>query len=236
MKILKLSRQKYQKNFFSLVLEGLDPAALKIHQDAVAQNDLKEGMDLDNTKLEAIQAFSLHQEALEFAYSVLKYRSLSESILKEKLKRKGFSHAVIEDAVRELLKNKLLNDERTAKDLAYDRLKNRKLGQERVREDLLKRGIDPETAEQALEGIQKEYAGEIPDEEERAYQSILKRVRQIKAEDSHTLYRKLFDYLSRRGFDQDTIEKAFSRYRREAGEIDKIESHNKDPEERSSPS
>jgi SOS response regulatory protein OraA/RecX len=52
-------------------------------------------------------------------------------------------------------------------------------------------------------------------EDERAYQTILKRRRQLRTTDHRALYQQLYGYLARRGFSPDTIERAWRRLKEE---------------------
>ena len=159
-------------------------------------------------------------KALEYAYFLLKFRSLSEAAMKERLLWKGFAENEVEETLAALRNQKLLNDSQLAEHLAESRLKNRLMGDARVQQELMQKGIDKNIAEKTVRDMAQ--SSEVPDEEERAYRLILKRRKQIKEIDSRTLFRRLYEHLARRGFSPDTIEHALSRYRRGTHESDKI--------------
>ena len=220
MVILKIVPQKYKKNYRSVFID--EKTSFPVHEEVAAKYGLREGMELSEERLDEVRFAASEKEATDHAYMYLNYRALSEGALSDRLKKKGFGPRVVESVVAKLKELKLIDDARLAKDSAESRLKGRLLGDRRVKEDLIRKGIPDSLADEAVREAQKGPAGAVPDEDERAYALLLKRRRQIKAIDAHTLHRRLFEYLSRRGFDPDTIERALSRYRREGGKIDII--------------
>ena len=219
MKILKILPQKYKKFLRTVILE--ESLTLHLHEEVLAKYDLSEGTEIRPEKIGEIERESRRREALDYAYALLNYRALSEDAMKDRLKRKGFNLESIEKVIEDLKSKKLLNDADLAQDLALSRIKSRLLGNERVKEDLIRKGIEKSLADETVGDLTK--SPDLPDEEERAVQLILKREKQIKAIDARTLFQRLSEYLARRGFNPDTIERALSRYRRSAHKIDKIE-------------
>lgn len=215
MKITKIVTQKYRKQYRSIFLDG--NYAFKLHEEVIEKNKISEGLEIDADKIEELKLLSAKKEALEYGYLCISYKSRSEKEMHERLRRKGFSHDVINFAIKEFKNQKLIDDVELAKNFSETRLKNSFWGTRRIRQELIRKGIDPIIAEEIPSKIEAESEGEIPNEEERAYQILLKRRGQIKPLDSHTLYRRLYGYLARRGFSFDTVDKALNRYKREKG-------------------
>lgn len=213
MKISKIVPQRYKKQYCSIFFDGND--SFRLHKEIIAQYRLQENMDLNEESFSAIKFAGEKKEALEYAQLFLSYRSRSEKEMRERLKRKKFALAVIDSVIQELKEHRLINDLEMAKVFAESSLKTRLWGKHRVRQDLLRKGIEPKLAETIVEEAASESGGEIPSEEERAWQLLLKRKGQIQRLDAHTAYRRLFSYLVRRGFSYDTIEKAMNRYSKE---------------------
>lgn len=172
-------------------------------------------MEIDAKKFEELKFCGEKKEAIEYAYLFLTVRSRSEKEMRDRLKRKGFSSEVIHSVIPELKSQNLIDDLKLAKNLTESLLKEQLCGRDRVREQLIQKGIDPDLAEKITQKVEDEKPGEILNEEERAYQLLLKRKKQMISLDSHTIYRRLFNYLSRMGFQFDTIEKVMNRYQKE---------------------
>lgn len=214
MKVTKVEPGRFKKE---LVTVFFGPEFhLKLHKEVAARYGLAEGAEVPEEKLTEIKAAGDRKEATEYALLFLSYRPRSEKEMSERLKRKGYEPETVAAVIEDLKGMNLINDVQVAKDMAESRLKSRLLGDQRVRQDLIRKGFDKDTAEEAVRGLTAdEQAGDIPDEDERAYQALVRRRKQIREADYRTLHRRLFGYLSRRGFSYDTIERALQRFKRE---------------------
>lgn len=188
--------------------------SIKLHEDVVAQFHLTEGAEISESTLGELKNIEIQKEAVEYAYLFLSYRTLTTVEMGERLKRKGFAKDVIQVAIEQLKAQKLLNDTEFAKSFVEDRLKNKLIGEERLHEDLVHKGFDRSEAEKIVKNVKGEADG-IPSEDERAFQSIMRRSRQIKEIDMHTQHRRLYGHLVRQGFAPDVVERAINRFRKE---------------------
>ncbi len=152
-------------------------------------------------------------DALNLAYQILSRRAFSEKALRERLKKKGLEDRMIETVIEKLKEQKLVSDSVLAQNLAESRVQNRLWGDYRIEMDLIKKGLPKDEVKTALKNASE--SEDAVSEEERAYLLILRRMKQIKADDENSFDRKLFGFLARRGFDPDTIHSALERYRRE---------------------
>ncbi|MBI2916142.1 MAG: regulatory protein RecX [Elusimicrobia bacterium] len=219
MKIQKIVPFKYKKQYRTLQFEG--GYTLKLHEELIAARHLMEGCTLEDETLSQLILEEEKKEAFEHALLLLNLRDHSENEMEERLKRKGFSKNVVQWLLGDLKSKKLVDDSRFAKNFTEISLKKKRLGQEKIEEDLARKGIQPQIIQDTLDTLLKDVSDPVLDEEERAYQSLLKRLKQIKGVDPRAVYRRLYDHLSRRGYSSDTIEKTLSRYSRECKETGK---------------
>ncbi len=212
MKITKIVPQKFKKEYLTLQLDG--EISLKVHRELVYKHGLIEGTDLSDERLSQIKSEELVKEATEYAYLYLGTCPRSEKEMIDRLAHKGFSSETIQIAIGDLKSKKIINDAQYAKDFAEYKIKNSTLAVGGVETELTQKGIPQETIHHTIQNLTIQTS---MDEETRAYEILLKRVKQIKTADSRTQYRRFFDYLARRGFPFDTIEKVLARHKRERG-------------------
>lgn len=92
---------------------------------------------------------------------LLSRRPYSEKELARKLREKDFSDEAAEYAVNRLKELSLLDDERYAEMLAEHLYSNRHYGEKRIMQELIFRGIDRETARNALLALDKDEINSI---------------------------------------------------------------------------
>ena len=205
MKVTHITAAKFRKNFRTLSVE--DCESFKIHEEVLFKNGLEVGQELSEDQYKKIRLESTVKEAEEYAIHLFSYRALSESALFQRLKRKGFPVEAAMIVLSLMKERKLLNDLDLAKNLAESRFRRLKSGDARIQRDLVQKGIPPKIAEAAMQEVQETLKEDLPSEDERAYQTLLKRRSQIRDKDNRAIYRRLYDYLVRRGFDADSIER-----------------------------
>lgn len=143
-------------------------------------------------------------KAKSLALKLLGYRQRSEHELRERLKRKGFGPGVIEDIIRELKNSGLIDDREAAR--SFIRVgKGRLLGKRAIEEILFKRGIRPELIEELIEGFDEIEGAE------RAARKWLRR-HNLDGTDSEE---KLKDFMLRRGYNFDTINRVIKKLKEE---------------------
>ena len=142
------------------------------------------------------------KRALNSAYRSLARRAHSRYELKERLERKKFSHNTIQAVLAELETQKFLDDRAFAMSFARNRLLRRQLGRDRVALELKAKGIAKELIEETLGPL---YGA--MDEQALAHEALKKRQHMIKRPLTASDYRKLADFLRRRGFSYEAIRK-----------------------------
>lgn len=209
MKITQISPQKYRNEYLTISFE--DGQTLKIHQSIAQANKLEVNQEVSSEFLEELRQQEELREALDYATLSLSLKDRSVEELTQKLRGRKFSMHTIHIVLDQLKTRNLMSDASFAKNYVESKLETRADGQ--IKEELTQKGIQEEIIEEALKSVEEENIN-LPSEEERAYQLLVKRAQQIRTPDSRTLYRRLYEFLSRRGFSQETIEVAFRKYKK----------------------
>lgn len=145
----------------------------------------------------------------------LKIRPRSEKEIKENLKKwaRGSSASggkqldkIIEQVLITLREKKFVNDEEFAKWWVRQRVVFRPKSARVIRMELFKKGISKEYIDTALSSEIEE--GGKPNDFEQARKIVEKKIGKYKHLPKYELYQKLGGFLSRRGFDWDTIKRS----------------------------
>jgi regulatory protein len=133
----------------------------------------------------------------ESALRFLDYRPRSEAELRDHLlyKRKC-SAAIVKSVIVKLKKTGLVDDRVFALNWVNDRVTFKQKGSAVIRHELLKKGIDPETANLVTAGI---------DDEANAIKAGIKKARLLSKFDFQEFNRRLAPYLGRRGYSGEVI-------------------------------
>ena len=127
------------------------------------------------------------------------FRDRTEKEAREKLKEKGIDEKTTEEAMLWLKEEGLLNDSRFARQWVEGR--KERYGRIRLLRELLKKGVEGETARQAVNLLSEE------EELNSALEIGRRRLASISPEDPHRR-EKLASFLLRRGFTWEIVEKA----------------------------
>ena len=141
-------------------------------------------------------------EALRYAFRLLKFRPRSEYELRQRLERRGFSEPIIKEVLFFLKGKGFVNDLEFSRMWAESRIK-RPLGINRIKQELKIKGIDRELIKQVIESIGAKYS-----EDKILKELICRRWQKLKHIQPDKAKRRLFLYLLRRGFPSDNIREA----------------------------
>jgi regulatory protein len=145
------------------------------------------------------------------ALRLLGRRAHFRAELAQKLRRRGFGVAEVEETLGRLIEQRYINDESTAQ-LFAEQQARRLLGRQRLSSELKRRGVDRELARQTLDQA-------LPDEEEAANTLVANLLRRAKKPDAAKIAR----FLANRGFAAATIAKSLRRAAIAAAELEVIE-------------
>jgi regulatory protein len=140
-------------------------------------------------------------DAKRYALKLLAYRGRSESELKERLARKGFSGETISSALDFLRRAGYLDDRLLAENLKRRALEEKRLGFQGAKEFMLKRGLPLHVVDSTLDYDE--------DRELRNAEKLVdKKLGFIRNYERKGEKRRLWYFLARRGFSSGTIRKA----------------------------
>ena len=136
----------------------------------------------------------------------LKFRDRSEKEIRNYLQQKKASPEVIEEIISYCKDHSFINDEKFAVDWVRSRSTYRLKSKKIIKMELIKKGIDPEIIEDALGDLRE-------DEGTNTDLSLAKRLVKLRLPrygdlPRQEIYQKLGGFLSRRGFNWDTIKQA----------------------------
>ena len=199
MKITRIARQRRHTDRLNIHLDG--ERRLVVPEELATRMELRVGRVLDETELAAIDGESAAWRAKEAALLLLSYRPRTEQELRRRLARRTFTPAVIDDCVQRLARAGLLDDDAYARSFVRERLRNRPSGAPRLLAELRARGVAAATAHAAIEAA----LDEEPESEIDLARRAAARFRRRRGEESLRARRRLYGFLSRRGFGAETI-------------------------------
>ena len=194
--ITAITPQKKDKTRCNLEVDGRFYCGMKL--ETVMQNRLKVGSVVTGEELSAMQLQSEKQTALDKALTHITASMKTEQEIRTYLKRKGYLQDVSDFVVEKMKEYAFLDDKLYAKQYAESAGKRK--GGRLIAMELRRRGVDEETARQAVE--------ELTGEEESAKRVLEKYLRGKTP--SRETYRKAYAHLISKGFDYDTARAALS--------------------------
>ena len=198
--------QRRRGSLVQLVLDG-EPAAL-IDRKTFEESPYEVGSSLSEEQWVALKKESKTRRAWDKALYLLSLRDYARAQLQRKLEREAGSE-LARETVERLERAGLLNDGAYARRLARDMVERRHFSRRRTLQELTARGIDRETAEEAVEELE-------PDDAEQALE-LLRKKRYNELSDPDTR-RRAASALARAGFGWDAVRCAMERRREELAE------------------
>jgi regulatory protein len=139
------------------------------------------------------------------ALSLLEFRARSVAELRSKLRQKGADGSEIEDVLRRLQDQKLLNDAEFAREFARTRVLGAGASRRRIVQELTRKGVARDIADRAVDDLQD---SEGIDPSATIQRVAEKKWRSLAKLDDFTRKRRLYAFLARRGFNPDEIRRA----------------------------
>jgi regulatory protein len=187
--ITAIEPQRKRSSRVNVFLDGV--FAFGLEGEVAAGLGLKVGQALSQAQIEDIARADVSQRCYQAALRFLSYRPRSRKEVADRLRRRGFEQATVEDVVGRLMEKGLLDDGAFARFWRESRETFRPRSRWLMEQELRRKGVDARTAEEALEGL---------DEEENAFRAGEKKARSLASLDYQDFRRKLGDHLRRRGF------------------------------------
>ena len=163
---------------------------------------LEIGQEVDREAYEQFLLRHQYKPCLEYAVTLLTARAYAEKELAEKLLRAGYHRKTAEIVLYKLQKSHILDDADYAKTYARNRSENR-VGSFRIAQELRRKGVDPDTIQDALSEMDEDA------QLEQATELAVRQLKQIRTdEDPRKTVQKLVSKLVRRGYSFELARKA----------------------------
>ena len=159
-------------------------------------------------------AEELLAKAKKDAFRLLSFRARSTSELRDRLLKKKYAPDMAEEVLSFCAKQGFLDDEKFAKLYAVSRMQSRPTGKRMMRFELQSKGVSAAVAERALGSI------EDFDEKEVALEAASRRHRLMKNVPAQTSKARIYGFLKRRGFSQESVSYVLSKLYRNAESIE----------------
>jgi regulatory protein len=174
--------------------------AFGVKLNVVAKFRLREGMELSEEQIGAIEQGEIRQECLDKAMKYLSGRLHSHQELRKKLMRQEYSPAMIDEVLEELKRLGYVDDERFAKTKALSAAQHKHHGPRRAMVELMRAGVKKDVAEVAVGEVY-----ESNDNVAEARKLAMKQAARLQKLEPQVARRRLAGMLARRGFDYDAI-------------------------------
>ena len=202
LRVTSISPQKKRNDRFSLFHDKT--FLIGVSSQTLLDFSLDKGTELTHSLYQSIKKAEEHQKIKDRAYLLLSGRDHASVELKQKLLKKGFSAAIIEDVLQELDDKELLRDDRFAKKFATDKAELRKWGPIKIKQALLKKGVGKNAAEIAVENA----TSDLEQDQICVDLALKRRSRFLREPDLFKRKQKIYRYLAGKGYTSDSIKKA----------------------------
>ncbi|NTW50178.1 MAG: regulatory protein RecX [Chlorobiales bacterium] len=203
MKITAIHANKYNRDVFSIYIDGLH--RLTLSNELVLELGAKTGQTISEETLLAWAKKASLSQAKAAAFNLLSQRMHSRKELEDKLKRKGFPEEAVSRAIERLDELRMLDDQAYAEALVRSKLNRKAVGAMKLKATLHRKGINRDIIDSTLNEVPL-YAEEL------CQKAAEKKLASLKREsDPIKRRRKLGDYLYRQGFDWNTISLTLNR-------------------------
>jgi regulatory protein len=198
--ITRLVVGKGHANKVKVYLDG--KYAFSLEAAVALEARLRIDQELNQSKLEKLEHENQLKKALAAANRLLSFRPRSERELKLRLTQKGFDAVIVVESLEYLKEHGLVDDAAFARYWAENRANFSPRSQRLVTLELRQKGVSSDVAEQM--------SGEV-DDAAAAYTAGAKRASRLDISDYEEFRRRLGEYLRRRGFGYDIINRSVKR-------------------------
>jgi len=193
--ITGIKTAKRRSGWMEIWLDGA--SSLLLPQDKVLSLGLATGDQVSTTDLERIESAARRAEAMRIALRYLSVRPRSRRELAIQLRRKGLDDVTIQPTLERCDELGFLDDRAFAAAFARDRIRLRPCGVRRMKDDLRSKGV---SEADAIAGIAQGMKDEGVREHELLERVAERRAAGLRSLEPEVATRRLFAFLSRRGF------------------------------------
>lgn len=199
MKVTKIEKQRSNDNLNSVYIDN--KFAFSLNDEDLIKFKIKPECEINQRDYEYILEYIVYLKAKTKAYNLLAYKARTEKELRDKLLKENYNNDIIDRIIDLLKKYNYINDEEYTKSYIANSIKLKPLSKKMLKYDLLKKGIDINIIETVIK------SSDI-DELQTAVRLLEKKLKGKKEVDQKEKERA-FNYLLRRGFNYEIINKAF---------------------------
>jgi len=196
--ITKITEQKRRANRRNVHLDGR--FAFGCSANVVAKFRLREGVNLTDEQVRAIEQGQVRQECFDAAMKLLERRLHARAELQRKLQRREFGESVVGAVLDDLTRLGYINDAQFAKAKALSAVQHKQHGRRRAYVELMRSGVDHTTAGRAVEDVY-----DTTDSLAIARRLAQKQAPRLRRLDPLVARRRLAGMLLRRGFEYQTV-------------------------------
>jgi regulatory protein len=204
--ITELKAGKRREKRVSVFLDGV--FAFSLAADVAAGAGLRVGQELSPRQERELTRADDYKRCYNAATRFLAYRPRSRTEVQSRLLQRGYRPATVNRVIARLRELDLLDDAAFARYWAENREEFSPRGRRLVTLELRRKGLDRDTIAEAVATV---------DEDASARRAAEKKLRTLPAGDYTTFRRRLGDYLARRAFSYDTIDRTVAALWREHG-------------------
>jgi regulatory protein len=186
-KITAIEVQKKSPNRVNIYLDGEFAFGLA----RIVAAWLRVGQELDEKKIEQLQAEDARERAFQQAMLFLSYRARSESEIRKNLQKHEIPEPIIDQTLERLRQGGLANDSQFAEAWVENRSTFRPRSRRMMAMELRQKGLNDESVKSALTSV---------NDEALAYEAAQKRATRYINLEWNEFRKKLSDFLARRGF------------------------------------
>jgi regulatory protein len=199
MKITSIQPQRHHPERVNVHVDGEFRFALA--QEILLRAALRTGDAVTEARICELESEDQRWKAREAALNLLSFRARSATELRRRLRRKEFPEEVVDACVDELVERGMVDDSAFAEMFVRDRVRFRPKGRRRMVQELRAKGVDAETADEAVgEVMEREEISEL----DLAREAVSKWSRR-QGEDPLRARRRLYGFLARRGFGGEVV-------------------------------
>ncbi len=198
LRITKIEAQKRHPRRVSIYLDGR--FALGIDGQVAQEMGLRQGLLLSQRQLEKVILAEQKSKAKNYALDFIGYRARSIWEVRVRLKKRDHCQEVIDQVIKELIHNGLLDDLHFATRWAQGRMATKPLGEYLLRQELRLKGISDEIVEKTV----AETFGQIS-QEELAADLLRAREKRYLGLEKTKARRRMANFLMRRGFSRKVV-------------------------------
>ena len=196
--ITALQLQKHDATRVNVFVDGAYAFAISLNAAA----HLYKGQILDDTEIEQLKCDDSWEQTYQKALTYLGARPRSVAEVERHLRAKGCTDDAVAAALQRLVDQQLLGDEEFAQFWLENRNRFRPRSAAAIRQELRQKGVDRDTIDGALQGM---------NEEEAAWAAVAPKLDRWRMLPKEEFDHKLTGFLARRGFDYATVRRTVRR-------------------------